>query len=457
MVLLFQPKRSQCSPWSLAGAAMVLGTGFVALLSFCLGLLVQGPLLRWAVTAACVALPLLAYWRAWKTHIRDLLPRPAVADIWLAAAAWCQVCVVCWLALYRYPLGWDGLFVWEVKAQIAFRNGGALPMGYWTSNYELSHSAYPVFLPMFQVWIYEWVGHVDQSFVKLIGPYSYAAALLLLIGAVRRAELSRWVAFLAIMMLAFVPAVVLTDGSATSGYADFPLAVAFLAAVIHLVDYWRSRSQSAILLAGACGGMLPFMKADGILLLFAFGLTILPKAIRGRKWRDVAMMLGPGVTVWLGWAVFLKLAHTVKQGDFLPITPATFLAHADRAGVLMKWTWEELTTWPRWNVLWPLTALATTCMIASRRFAEWWPLVVPVLLPLALYPGVFFFSAWNTQLEDHVKWSLGRLYLQVAPCAVLLIATAMGYWANGRKQVSSPELPHPRQGRKNPRRRAARK
>ncbi len=37
-------------------------------------------------------------------------------------------------------------------------------------------------LPMLQVWIYEWVGHVDQSFVKLIGPYFYAAALLLLIG-----------------------------------------------------------------------------------------------------------------------------------------------------------------------------------------------------------------------------------------------------------------------------------
>lgn len=436
---------------------MVLGPGFVALFSFCLGLLVQGPLLRWGVTAACVALPLLAYSRGWKTQLRDLLPRPVAADLWLPAAVCGQVCLICWLALYRYPLGWDGLFVWEVKAQIAFRNGGALPMEYWPSHYELTHSAYPVFLPIFQVWIYEWIGHVDQSFVKLIGPYFYAAALLLLIGAVRRAELSRWVAFLATMVLASVPAVVLSEGSATSGYADFPLAVAFLAAVIHLVDYWRSGSRSAMLLAGACGGMLPFVKADGIVLLFVLGLTLLPQVVRERKWRDAAVILGPGVAVWLGWAVFLKLAHTVKQGDFLPITPATFLANSDRAGALMKWAWEELTTWPRWNVLWPLTALAATWMIASRRFAEWWPLVATVLLPLALYPAVFFFSAWNTQLEDHVKSSLGRLYLQVAPCAVLLISTAMGYWANGRKQVVSLEVPAPRRGRKNPRRRAARK
>ena len=199
------------------------------------------------------------------------------------------------------------------------------------------------------------------------------------------------------------------------------------------------------------------MKADGILLLFSLGLTLLPQMVRERKWRVAAAMLGPGVPVWLGRAVFLKLVHAAEQGDFLPITPATFLAHADRAGVLMKWTREELTTGPRWNVLWPMTALAATWMIASLKFAEWWPLVATVLLPLALYPGVFFFSAWNTQLEDHVKSSLGRLYLQLAPCAVLLISTAMGYWANGRVQVSRPELPHPRPGRKNLRRGAARK
>ncbi len=438
----------------MAGTAMVLGPGFVSLLWFSLGLLVQGPVLRWAVTAACVALPLLAYSREWKTHLWDLLPLPLVADMWLAAAVLGQVCLVCWLALYRYPLGWDGMFVWEVKAQIAFRNGGALPLGYWPSHFELSHSAYPVFLPMFQVWIYEWIGRVDQSLVKLIGPYFYAAALLLLIGAVRRAQLSRWVAFLATMVLAFVPALVLNDGSATSGYADFPLAVAFLAAVIHLVDYWRTASRSAMFLAGACGGILPFVKADGLVLLFVLGLTLLPQVIRDRKWRGAAVILGPGVAVWLGWALFLKMAHTVKQGDFLPITPTTFLAHADRAGLLMKWAFEELTTWPRWNVLWPITAVAAIWMIASRKFAEWWTLVAPVLLPLAIYPAVFLFSAW-IQLEDHVKSSLGRLYMQVAPCAVLLISTAMGYWATGRKQVVSPEIsPPPRHGRKNHRRHA---
>ncbi len=60
-------------------------------------------------------------------------------------------------------------------------------------------------------------------------------------------------AFLAIMVLAFVPAVVMTDVSATSGYADFPLAVAFLATVIHLVDYSRTGSRSAMLLAGPAG------------------------------------------------------------------------------------------------------------------------------------------------------------------------------------------------------------
>ena len=234
---------------------MVLGTGFVTLLSFCLGLLVQGPLQRWAVTAACVALPLLAYSRGWRTHLRDLLPRPVVADVCLAAAVSCQVCVLCWLALYRYPLGWDGLLVWEVKAQIAFRNAGALPLTYWAQplrTVSLGLSRVPPHVASLDLGVGRPCGpelcHIDWPLLLCGGAAAAAADW-----PVRRAELSRWVAFLAIMVLAFVPAVVLTDVSATSGYADFPLAVAFLATVIHLVDYSRTGSRSAMLLAGPAG------------------------------------------------------------------------------------------------------------------------------------------------------------------------------------------------------------
>jgi hypothetical protein len=69
----------------------------------------------------------------------------------------------------------------------AFRHNGAIPLGFYTSGYEITHVAYPVYLSLLQAWVYEWLGHIDQSMVKLIGPYLYLAAVLLLISSAKRA------------------------------------------------------------------------------------------------------------------------------------------------------------------------------------------------------------------------------------------------------------------------------
>ena len=102
-------------------------------------------------------------------------------------------------------LGWDGLIVWEAKATIAFRHSGALPLEYFTGGYEVSHVAYPLFLPLLQLWIYEWLGHIDQSMIMLIGPYLYLAAVLLLISSAKRVTNSLWVAVIAVLLFPFVP------------------------------------------------------------------------------------------------------------------------------------------------------------------------------------------------------------------------------------------------------------
>src|SRR5579862_5862198 len=155
----------------LAGTALLLGAGIVSLLSFCLGFFIQGSLLRFAVTAVCLAFPLAAWVKHGPPPLPGITSRALGPQMLLAIAVILQLAVISWLSLYRFGLGWDGLFVWEAKAQIAFANHGALPLSFYTSGYEIGHVAYPVFLPVFQVWIYEWLGHIDQIAVKLIGPY----------------------------------------------------------------------------------------------------------------------------------------------------------------------------------------------------------------------------------------------------------------------------------------------
>jgi hypothetical protein len=64
-------------------------------------------------------------------------------------------------------------------------------------------------------------------------------------------------------------------------------------------------------------------------------------------------------------------------------------------------------------------------LVSRKRTATWYPLVVNAVLPLLLYPCVFFFSAWPS-VEGHVRVALPRLFIHNAPAAILLVAVACG-------------------------------
>ena len=425
---LLAPGRFKDNPCLIIGTSLVLGAAIVTIFPFLLGFFLLGAPLRAAISLLCLSLPAMALVRgASGLNRRDLLKwrRPDANALILAVLVLVQLSLITWLSLYRFDLGWDGLFNWEFKARVAFSNHGALPLDFYRSGYEVSHVAYPVLVPLLEVWIYEWIGHVNQSLAKLVGPYFYLTALLLLIGASKTQPLRRWSAIVAVLTFGLVPALVLGAGSATSGYADFPLAVVALCALAHSVDYWTTGSRASARLGGAAAMALPFVKAEGSIALIAFVIAVAPKCLRDRDWRAAGWLLIPGFSVWMGWNAFLRLTDAPRLSEFLPMTPANFLAHWNRAPDLLRWTWEELVAWNHWSILWPLAAVALVLALAGRLRLPWFPIAANVFLPLAVYPTVFFFSAWNP-VEPHVLSSLWRLFLHSVPGVVWLIGIAAG-------------------------------
>lgn len=186
-ISLLAPSRWRENPIGFAGAAFVVGAGIISVLSFCLGFVIQGGLLRWIITITCLVLFVLGRVRCVKQGCKAERPSVNAVEVLLGILVIGQLWFVTWLSLCKSGLGWDGLFNWEAKALIAFRHNGAIPLGFYTSGYEITHVAYPVYLSLLQAWVYEWLGHIDQSMVKLIGPYLYLAAVLLLISSAKRA------------------------------------------------------------------------------------------------------------------------------------------------------------------------------------------------------------------------------------------------------------------------------
>jgi hypothetical protein len=162
--------------------------------------------------------------------------------------------------------------------------------------------------------------------IKLLGPYLYLAAVLLLITSAKRVTKSLWVPIIAVLLFGLVPIFILGAGSVSSGYADFPLAVVWLCALVNSMEYWRSGMSSAARLTGVSAMFLPFVKNDGIIALLCIGLTVKPKVVRERNWKAAAWMMIPGFGVLFGWRILTKVSH-LMQGDLLPFTLVNLLAH----------------------------------------------------------------------------------------------------------------------------------
>jgi len=240
--------------------------------------------------------------------------------------------------------------------------------------------------------------------------------------------------------LLLVPALVIGQGSAASGYADFPLSAIYLCGVVCCLECWRTQSVTSARLLGISAMLLPFTKLDGAVLLLCLWAAIAPLALRHRDAKLAAWAIGPGICAWLGWLALTAALGIPRDPDFEPLTPAVFLSHANRAGSLAFWAAEELVALRRWSLLWPLALISLARMAWRSERARTYTWAATLFLPLLLYPCIYFFSAWDP-VEAHVKTSLPRLYEHVAPAAALLVGLALAEAVRPEGAPSGEESP----------------
>jgi hypothetical protein len=284
--------------------------------------------------------------------------------------------------------------------------------------------SYPLLLPLTESWLYLWLGRADQELVKIIFVLFFAAALCLLNGGARRLGLGGWRMFAPPMVLFTVPLLLGGDGSASSGYGDFPLAVFYLAAVIWLMKFWRSGDGAALLLAGALLAAACWLKQEGAILWLVAMMIVAIRiwSDKAQRWRVLAAAALPGAAVILGWQVFVRLNHSLNISQFSPLSFGTLRTNLWRAPAIVAAVGSEMLNWRHWGVFW-LIALAATVMLWRSKSRELKMLPLLVLLPVVIYSGVYVFSLWPSFLT-HLESSFPRLLIHVALVAVLNVSTA---------------------------------
>lgn len=423
--LLLTPNEHGRGAMEVLSLAVLFGTVLVAGMLFGFGWFISGTVLHLAVTACCLAIGgagVLTRRCCAVAVLRHVASGTAPA--FPVALLTIQVAVVVWLALSR-TMGWDGLVVWEFKARLACLHGGVIPLSYFTDpTRQWSHPDYPLLLPLVEAWLYGWLNHCDQGIAKLVFPLFYIAAVGLLYTAGVKLSSYRWKGFLTGILLFFVPAAIIGEGSVSSGYADFPLAVFYLASVVYLLEYWQHGAPDSIRMSGLLSAALPLIKSEGVILWACVAILSTVESIRRLNiwsiYQLIFFMFLPGALLFGAWRLFLDAVDAYQFKDFLPFTLGTLLSNLDRIADIARGIGSEIINWKRWSILWPTLFFSLAAAQLDHGREKRIALPLATLLPLIIYSFIYYYSRWSP-ITTHISSSLPRLMLHVALVAVLAI------------------------------------
>jgi hypothetical protein len=408
-------------------SSVLLGSTFVSGSLFLLGFLISGAPLRWSVTLLCLAVGTIGVCRTALPTLRAFWPVTNSEKCFLTISI-VQIVALVWLNAQRV-LGWDGLFNFEAKARLIFQNGGSVPMDWFSDpSRTWMMQGYPLMLPLTESWLYLWLGREDQQLVKLLFPLFFAAALCLLNSSSRLLGAGSWRSLAAPMLLFTVPLVFIGDGSASSGYADFPLAVFYLAAVISLLDFWQSGDAAALRLAGMFAACGCWLKQEGailwICLMVIAAIALVRKQAARNDWLALSRAAIPGFLFIVCWQLFLRMASLPDIRQFSAINPESLLTGSGRAPIVAWAVLAELVNWRLWGALWLLVAVTIGLLIWRRELKNRFVLPLAILLPFTLYSSVYLFSLWPL-FVIHLESSFPRLLIHLSLVAVLLVGTQL--------------------------------
>jgi hypothetical protein len=276
-----------------------------------------------------------------------------------------------------------------------------------------------------EAWLYLWMGDCDQYWVRVVFPLFYIAGILMTGHGVAALTGRRWAGLAAAALPFFVPYAIAGTWNLFSGYADFPLGVLFVSALVYLLKFQKEGLRSDAILVSLVAGLLPWMKHEGMILWACLLLPMELELLKRKEFRLAWCAPIPGLAIRLGWSQAIHALHAVGTGDFLPVTISNLSSHLNRAATIVPAVLRELANVNDWSLLWLAMPLALGSL-AARGHVKWSATLLWCIgVPLAFYGGLYLLSSWPSYM-GHLHVSLARLVLQLAPAAVFAIGLACG-------------------------------
>lgn len=351
--------------------------------------------------------------------------------LWAGATALviCLAAIAIVLALVDTPYGvGDPVTNWTLKARFIYRGGAG-----WTDLFspELPRwilSDYPLLLPLSIARVWHYVGDDTPAGPIVVQLVFWLALVTCVWGTVWRL---RGVKAAAVATIAVVSMPILVTYTGRQ-YADVPFACLITASLSVLLLRDGDRAPLAVVAAsGLLAGFAAWTKNEGLLFVLALvavrgGYLLVLRRRPGEAAREIAVLVLGAAGPLLAVAHF-KLNHGMAGASDDPrrLTEVFhMLADPARLAVVMRGAWRVLLSPALWG--WgPLLAIGffASAIRINRATARSFAFPAAVILVMALgYLTAYQLSPYD--LAWHVRTSVDRLLLHLAPVAILTLAMA---------------------------------
>jgi hypothetical protein len=228
------------------------------------------------------------------------------------------------------------------------------------------------------------------------------------------------------------------------GYADLPLAVFALFALVFLYRWTTLGERHCVVVAGLCLGLGALTKNEGVAIAIAGAAALVVTGAAaggpGHRRRDGALAAGVAIALALVWQVPLRVWGIESEFSYSP--GALREGWEARGGVVLAAFGALALDASRFNLLGVL--LPAACAVAALTSPRRWLAALPLLVVMAGHAAAVAatYMVSPADLSWHLATSADQVLFQMALPGVLLLAVYLdiaagsggvtGRWSAGR-------------------------
>ncbi len=312
----------------------------------------------------------------------------------------------------KYPLyERDGLDIWLTKAKMIYLDKTIYSENFFDADRIQDHPRYPLFLPIFEASYFSLMG-INERNVKIIGIFIWLLILGVIFETLLRTKIGLNNALFALILLSLIPAYYLMpDGSLNTGYADIPLSLFYLGAIITFCQYFESGEKASIMFTGIFSSFAIFTKNEGI--AFAISIFIIMVFFRKRK-QDIGIFLLSSILPIIPYLIIKYHLPNLYTEHYLSHIPEIF-SHISRIAIILRNAIFEAFNPKHWGIFWVIVIYIFSVKKTAKHLH---PIKLLIIVIFGFYLGIFLITPWDINFQMKIVFS--RMLLHLAPSATFL-------------------------------------